>query len=87
MQGIRKLTYRGCELSVQLIILHQISFGLALLELEELGRGVLELEQKAAPNFEREVHRVGELASAAADFHMDGRRSRPGCCFSSLRSS
>ena len=87
MQGIRKLTYRGCELSVQLIILHQISFGLALLELEELGRGVLELEQKAAPNFEREVHRRGELASVAADFHMDGRLSRPGWSFSSLRSS
>ena len=86
MQGIRKLTYRGCELSVQLKYLHQISFGGALLELEELGHGVLELEEKAAPNFEREVHRLGELASASADFHMDGWRSRPGWSFSSLRS-
>ena len=49
-----------------------------MLELEELACGVLELEVKAAPNFERAVHWDGEGASAGKDFQIDTWLTRSG---------
>ena len=50
-----------------------------MLELEELACGNgNELEVKAAPNFERAVHRDGEGASAGKDFQIDTWLTRSG---------
>ena len=85
MQGIRKLTTGGYELTSQHHVIFQAELGFGLLELEELACAVLELEVNKAPAFERVVQRDGEGASSGEDFHSDGSFTRSGYAASSLR--
>lgn len=80
MQSIRKFTLGGCELSTY----HGwktedwLGFALLELELEELGFGVLDVGEKAAPSFERLVHRLGDEPASGMDLYNDGRPVIPG---------
>lgn len=85
MQGIRKLTTGGYELTSQHHVIFQAELGFGLLELEELACAVLELEVNKAPAFERVVQRDGEGATSGEDFHSDGSFTRSGYAASSLR--
>lgn len=85
MQGIIKLTTGGYELTSQHHVIFQAELGFGLLELEELGCAVRDLEVYKAPVFERVVQRDGEGASSGGDFHIDGSFTRSGCFASSLR--
>ena len=85
MQGIRKLTTGGYELTSQHHVIFQAEPDCGLLELEELACDGLVLEGNAAPCFDRCVHRDGEGASAGNDFQSPAWFARDGWRTSSLR--